>query len=145
MFDIGFSELLVIGVVALLVLGPERLPKVARTAGHIIGRLQRYMAAVKADMEREGHLQDLNDLRQQFETSKREVEQSIHQTAQAVQAEAAEQAQTIHAPLEQAKQEIEEAVAPAAVESSEPAPMVAVTASPVAAEPSHPSSEKSTG
>ena len=48
MFDIGFSELVVIGIVALVVLGPERLPKVARTAGHLFGRFQRYVAGVKA-------------------------------------------------------------------------------------------------
>lgn len=142
MFDIGFSELLVIGVVALVVLGPERLPKVARTAGHLVGRLQRYMAAVKADMEREGHLRDLHDLRQQFETSKSEVEKSIQQTAQAVKTEATEQAQTIHAPLEQAKQEIAGAVAPAA---SEPAPAVAAPITPAVAATTPPSSEKSTG
>lgn len=143
MFDIGFSELLVIGVVALLVLGPERLPKVARTAGHIIGRLQRYMAAVKADMEREGHLQDLNDLRQQFETSKREVEQSIHQTAQAVKDEAADQAQTIRAPVDEARQQIEATVTPAAVEG-EPVPAADVPV-PALAETKHSSPEKSTG
>ena len=44
MFDIGFSELMVIGVVALVVIGPERLPRVARTAGHLLGRFQRYVA-----------------------------------------------------------------------------------------------------
>ena len=42
MFDIGFSELVVIGLVALIVIGPEKLPRVARTVGHLIGRLQRY-------------------------------------------------------------------------------------------------------
>lgn len=106
MFDIGFSELLVIGVVALLVLGPERLPKVARTAGHIVGRLQRYMASVKEDMEREGHLRDLQDMRAQFESSKREVEQSVNSVQQNVSAEIASEAesltQTIHAPAAEA-------------------------------------------
>src|SRR5262249_15870907 len=53
MFDIGFSELLVIGVVALIVIGPERLPRVARTVGVLAGRLQRYVADVKADINRE--------------------------------------------------------------------------------------------
>ncbi len=50
MFDIGFSELMVIGVVALVVIGPERLPKVARTAGHLMGRMQRYVASVKVSV-----------------------------------------------------------------------------------------------
>ena len=53
MFDIGFSEIIVIAVVALIVLGPEKLPKTARTLGHLFGRLQRYVADVKADINRE--------------------------------------------------------------------------------------------
>lgn len=53
MFDVGFFELLVIGVVALIVIGPERLPKVARTAGMWIGRGRRFVGTVKQDIERE--------------------------------------------------------------------------------------------
>lgn len=63
MFDIGFSELMVIGVVALVVIGPERLPKVARTAGHLMGRMQRYVADVKADINREVEMSELKDLK----------------------------------------------------------------------------------
>jgi sec-independent protein translocase protein TatB len=59
MFDIGFSELLVIGVVALIVIGPERLPKVARTAGHLLGRFQRYASSVKNDISREMQMDEL--------------------------------------------------------------------------------------
>src|SRR5438046_2420033 len=58
MFDIGFSELLVIGLVALIVIGPEKLPRVARTLGHLAGRLQRYVADVKADINREIELDE---------------------------------------------------------------------------------------
>lgn len=53
MFDIGFWELAVIGVVALLVIGPERLPKVARTAGMWVGKGRRFVASVKSDIDRE--------------------------------------------------------------------------------------------
>jgi len=53
MFDIGFWELTVIGVVALLVIGPERLPRVARTAGLWVGRARRFVSSVKADIDRE--------------------------------------------------------------------------------------------
>ena len=60
MFDIGFSEMLVIGVVALVVIGPQRLPKVARTLGHLVGRMQRYVNDVKADINREIELDDLS-------------------------------------------------------------------------------------
>jgi sec-independent protein translocase protein TatB len=63
MFDIGFTELLVIGVVALIVIGPEKLPRVARTVGHLAGRLQRYVADVKADINREIELEELRKMR----------------------------------------------------------------------------------
>lgn len=69
MFDIGFSELLMIGVVALIVIGPERLPKVARTAGHLYGRLQRYVSDVKSDIGREMELDELKRAGQQFKES----------------------------------------------------------------------------
>jgi len=63
MFDIGFSEMMVIAVLALIVIGPERLPKVARTLGHLAGRLQRYVADVKADINREVELDELRKMR----------------------------------------------------------------------------------
>ena len=65
MFDVGISELMVIAVVALVVIGPERLPKVARTAGLLLGRLQRYVGDVKADINREIQLDELKKLQQQ--------------------------------------------------------------------------------
>lgn len=65
MFDIAFSELVIIAVVALIVIGPERLPKVARTAGLLLGRLQRYVSDVKADINREIQLDELKKLQQQ--------------------------------------------------------------------------------
>ena len=64
MFDIGFSELLLIAVVALIVIGPERLPKVARTAGLLSGRLRRYVNDVKADISREMQLDELKKMQQ---------------------------------------------------------------------------------
>ena len=67
MFDIGFSEMVVIAVVALIVLGPEKLPKVARTAGHLLGRLQRYVNDVKSDINREMQLEELKKLQAQVE------------------------------------------------------------------------------
>jgi sec-independent protein translocase protein TatB len=81
MFDIGFSELLVIGVVALIVIGPERLPKVARTVGHLYGRLQRYVSNVKNDISQEMELEDLRkvgeDFRQSVESVQHEVQTSV--------------------------------------------------------------------
>ena len=67
MFDIGFSELLIVGIVALVVIGPERLPRVARTLGHLFGRLQRYVSQVKSDISREVDLSELNRAKQEFE------------------------------------------------------------------------------
>lgn len=88
MFDIGFSELLIIGIVALLVLGPERLPRVARTAGHLLGRLQRYVSDVKSDISREMQLDELRKLQAQVEQQVRDVERQVDETASAVSTEA---------------------------------------------------------
>lgn len=82
MFDIGFSELLVIGVVALLVIGPERLPKVARTAGHLFGRFQRYVSTVKADISREIELDELRRAGQSFKQSVEEAARGVESTVQ---------------------------------------------------------------
>lgn len=70
MFGIDFSEFLVIGIVALIVLGPERLPKVARTVGHLFGRLQRYAADVKQQVKREMDAEDFKHLKTQFQEVK---------------------------------------------------------------------------
>ena len=77
MFDIGFSELLVIAVVALIVIGPERLPKVARTLGHLFGRMQRYVNDVKADIAREMELEELRKLQATVEDAARSIQGSV--------------------------------------------------------------------
>jgi sec-independent protein translocase protein TatB len=77
MFDIAFSELLLIGVVALVVIGPERLPKVARTLGHLFGRLQRYVAQVKSDINREMEISELSKVKTEFEGAAREFQRDI--------------------------------------------------------------------
>lgn len=66
MFDVGLTELLVIAVVALVVIGPERLPRVARTAGLLLGRLQRYVSDVKSDINREIQLDELKKMQQEM-------------------------------------------------------------------------------
>jgi sec-independent protein translocase protein TatB len=78
MFDIGFSELLVIGVVALIVIGPEKLPRVARTVGHLAGRLQRYVSDVKADINREIELDELRKMRDSMQQAATNFESSVH-------------------------------------------------------------------
>ena len=91
MFDIGFSEIVVIAVVALIVIGPERLPKAARTLGHLFGRLQRYVNEVKSDISREMELDELRKLQQQVQSAARDLETGVssvtrdfEQTAQSV-------------------------------------------------------------
>jgi len=76
-FDIGFSELVVIGLVALIVIGPERLPRVARTVGHLIGRLQRYVADVKSDINREVELDELRKMRDSVQEAAASIESSV--------------------------------------------------------------------
>jgi sec-independent protein translocase protein TatB len=85
MFDVGFSELIVIAVVALVVIGPERLPRVARTAGHLLGRLQRYVGSVKADIKREMQLDELKKLQTEMQDSARSFEASVRNDIQSVE------------------------------------------------------------
>ena len=85
MFDIGFSELMVIGIVALLVLGPQRLPKVARTTGHLLGRLQRYVADVKSDINREMQLEELKKLQEEARKSAMAFESSVRSEVASVE------------------------------------------------------------
>ena len=85
MFDIAFSEIAVIAVVALVVIGPERLPKVARTLGHMFGRLQRYVNDVKADINREIELDELRKLKSEVQSAAQEIERSVTQAASEVE------------------------------------------------------------
>ncbi len=78
MFDIGFSEMMVIALVALVVIGPERLPKVARTIGTLLGRMQRYVNEVKAEVEREMRVEELKKLQSSVEENARVIERSVH-------------------------------------------------------------------
>jgi sec-independent protein translocase protein TatB len=78
MFDIAFSEILVIAVVALIVIGPERLPKTARTLGVLFGRLQRYVNDVKADISREMELDELRKLKEQVHSAATELHTSMN-------------------------------------------------------------------
>ena len=80
MLDIGFSKLLLIGGIALVVIGPERLPRVARTVGTMLGRAQRYVADVKSEVNRSIELEELKRMKEAFESGARDVEQTVHQT-----------------------------------------------------------------
>src|SRR5512143_2875626 len=78
MFDVGFSELMLIAVVALVVIGPERLPTVARTLGHLFGRMQRYVNDVKADISREMELEELRKLQATVQDAATAIEQTVN-------------------------------------------------------------------
>ncbi|MGQ0654317.1 MAG: Sec-independent protein translocase protein TatB [Betaproteobacteria bacterium] len=116
MFDIGFSELLVIGVVALIVIGPEKLPRVARTVGHLAGRLQRYVADVKADINREIELDELRKMRDSMQQAASSFESSVQSELNKTETELNQAAQAV---VEDKKPE-----APQQVEEAKSAPEV---------------------
>jgi sec-independent protein translocase protein TatB len=77
MFDIGFSELIIISLIALIVIGPKRLPSVARTLGHLAGRLRRYVDDVKADISREAELDELRKMRDNMQEAATSFETAV--------------------------------------------------------------------
>ena len=77
MIDFGFDKIALIGAVALIVIGPERLPRVARTVGHLLGKAQRYVADVKAEVNRSIELEELKKMKSTFEDAARNVEQTV--------------------------------------------------------------------
>lgn len=81
MFDIGLSKMALIGAVALVVIGPEKLPRVARTVGTLLGKAQRYVADVKSEVNRSMELDELRKMKDSVEGAARDVEQSIHTSA----------------------------------------------------------------
>ena len=87
MFDFGFSELVVIGAVALVVLGPEKLPVVARTAGEWIGKAQRMVAQVKGDIEREAELAELKKIQEEAKSAADNLTKTIKGETDSLQSE----------------------------------------------------------
>jgi len=124
MFDIGFTELMVISIVALLIIGPERLPKVARTLGHLLGRAQRYVSDVKSDINREMQLDELKKLQAQVTESARSMEDSVRKEYDSVRTTFASPVQDAIADLEANARKIEQDVA--AVASPVTAPVTSV-------------------
>jgi len=96
MFEIGFSEILVIMVVALIVIGPERLPKVARTLGLLWGRAQRYVNGVRADIERDMQLEEMRQVKLRMEQDIMAAEQAAKQAVHAID----QQVQSLSTPSE---------------------------------------------
>ena len=81
MIDLGISKMALIGAVALVVIGPERLPRVARTIGTLLGKAQRYVSDVKAEVNRSMELEELKKMRESVEGAARDVEQTIQTQA----------------------------------------------------------------
>ena len=128
MFDIGFSELMVIAVVALIVIGPERLPKVARTVGLLFGRMQRYVNDVKADINREMALDELRKLQANIQDTANSLEQSMKQEVGAVESNLNKIASDTQAAVAPEASPAETAEALAAAEAMPPADTAATAA-----------------
>lgn len=79
MLDFGFDKIALIGAVALIVIGPEKLPRVARTVGALIGKAQRYVSDVKAEVNRSIELEELQKMKKQFETAASDIQSSVQQ------------------------------------------------------------------
>jgi sec-independent protein translocase protein TatB len=100
MFDISFSELLVIAVVALIVIGPEKLPKVARTLGALAGRMQRYMAQVKEEVNRDVRFQELQQLQQEIQETVTKTKDHLQNSLQENQDKIAYEVATLKSEVE---------------------------------------------
>jgi len=131
MFDIGFSEIVVIAVVALVVLGPEKLPKTARTLGHLFGRLQRYVNDVKRDIQRELELDELRKLQQNVQSAAREIETSMASATRDVE----QNVRDVEAALSATASSAPSAATPAAAAPSGATPAGSVPSSSPAAAP----------
>ena len=112
MFDIGASEIFVIGVVALIVIGPERLPRVAKTLGNLFGRLQRYVSEVKSDINREIELDELRNLKTTMQDAARSIEQSVTSQFNYIDSEVKQAGAEVQKQVESAQKQVESAVKP---------------------------------
>ncbi|TPG82317.1 Sec-independent protein translocase protein TatB [Pseudomonas mandelii] len=143
MFGISFSELLLVGLVALLVLGPERLPGAARTAGLWVGRLKRSFNAIKQEVEREIGADEIrrqlhNEHILSLEQEARKIFTPTQQEATPVQPVEPVAEQTIHAPAAAEPAPVVAAVEPAPVVAVTPVEPVTPAAAPVAPAPHDP-------
>ena len=123
MFDVSLTELMVIGVVALIVIGPERLPKVARTVGHLLGRAQRYVNDVKSDIQREIELDELRKFKTEMEDAAQGVQQSLNETGASLQG-----------PVQQFRAELDEVAREASGKAAPASPATATATQALAAD-----------
>ncbi len=109
MFEFGFSEMFVVGIVALVVLGPERLPVVARTAGEWVGKAQRFVAQVKADINRETELSELKKIQEEAQAIAGEVKSDVEAAAKQIEQDARSIAGEVNAAGSQIEKEMSSA------------------------------------
>ncbi len=105
MFDIAFSEMLIIGVIALIVIGPEKLPKVAKTVGHLLGKAQRYVTDVKSEINREMEIDELRKLQAEMQTAARKVEGDVQTAMNKTESEINDSMKTIEKDIAELEQE----------------------------------------
>ncbi len=103
MFELSFGKMMIIAVVALIVLGPEKLPKVARTIGHLLGRARTYANTVKQDIDREMQMDELRKLQQQAQEAARSFETAVSDAGRSVEQEASSMQNSMNASLAQAE------------------------------------------
>jgi sec-independent protein translocase protein TatB len=106
MFEVNFSEMMVIAVVALIVIGPERLPKVARTLGHLWGRAQRYVNGVKSDISRDMAMEEFRQMQQKVQAEASAMQQAAQQISQEVEGQVQQLNQAVAQPVEAVMQKI---------------------------------------
>jgi sec-independent protein translocase protein TatB len=139
MFDIGVTEIFLIGVVALIVIGPERLPRVAKTVGLLFGRMQRYVSEVKADISREIELDELRKLQSTMQDAARSIEQSVSSQVSFIDSEVKQAGSEVQKQVESAIAPISGIqMMPAATPAGASELPAAETAAPKAVEPEEP-------
>ncbi len=127
MFDIGFSELIVIAIVTLVVVGPERMPRVARTAGLLLGRVQRYVNEVKADISREIQLDELKRLQSEMQESARNFERNMNQEIRSIEANVQQSVDAVQSSLQEIAAQVEDAPPATPATGDVPATPLALT------------------
>jgi len=128
MFELSFGKMMIIAVVALIVLGPEKLPKVARTLGHLLGRARSYANQVKQDIDREMQMDELRKLQEQAKDAARSFETAVNDAGRTVEQEAASVQSSVNTSLSQAKADAMQVKTTQAVENSIAPPHAALTA-----------------
>ena len=127
MFDIGFSELIVIAIVTLVVVGPERMPRVARTAGLLLGRVQLYVNEVKADISREIQLDELIRLQSEMQESARNFERNMNQEIRSIEANVQQSVDAVQSSLQEIAAQVEDAPPATPATGDAPAAPLALT------------------